>query len=160
MSPRALSDRPDYRDVGKLDDGLPNNRQEKIFRRKHAIIPRATQCDWMQATSFTVTPLYDLMKNELLKSKVIKTDDSRIKVQDRKVKKNMRKGKMTVYIGDDQHSYIVFDFSPDLSFDRNKKFLEGFNGFLQADAANGFDALFADGLITEVGCNAHSRRNF
>ncbi len=37
--------------VGKLDDGLPNYRQEKIFARHNVTIPRSTQSDWMQATA-------------------------------------------------------------------------------------------------------------
>jgi transposase len=77
--------------VGKLDDGLPNNRQEKIFARQNITIPRSTQSDWMQATARTLSLLYDRQKADLLKSKIIKTDDSSIKIQDRKHKNNIRK---------------------------------------------------------------------
>ena len=72
----------------------------------------------------------------------------------------MRKGKMTVYLGDKDHKSTVFDFSPDKSFAGNKEFLKDFTGYVQADAANGFDALFKDGSKIEVGCHAHSRRNY
>jgi transposase len=54
--------------VGKLDDGLPNNRQQKIFARNNVSIPRSTQCDWMQATANTLSLLYDLQKRELFRS--------------------------------------------------------------------------------------------
>jgi transposase len=146
--------------VGKLDDGLPNNRQEKIFARHNVTIPRSTQSDWMQATAQTLSLLYDLMKEDLLDSAIIKTDDSSIKIQDRKHKNNIRKGKMTTYIGDSRHPINMFDFSPDLSFDKNLEFLKEFTGIVQADAAGGFDALFEDGRRTEAGCNAHSRRKY
>lgn len=146
--------------VGKLDDGLPNNRQQKIFARENVVVPRSTQSDWMQATANTLSLLYDLQKQELLKSSIIKTDDSSIKVQDRKHKDNIRKGKITTYIGDPEHKVIMFDYSPDLSFDKNLEFLKDFRGIVQADAAGGFDALFEDGQRIEAGCSAHSRRKY
>src|SRR5438105_5285481 len=39
-------------------------------------------------------------------------------------------------------------------------FLQGWQGYLQADAYSGYDALFADGKIIEVGCFAHARRRY
>ena len=146
--------------VGKLDDGLPNNRQEKIFARHNVDLPRSTQSDWMQATADTLSLLYDLMKQDLLASAIIKTDDSSIKIQDRNHKNNIRKGKITTYIGDSAHPVNMFDFSPDLSFEKNLAFLADFAGIVQADAAGGFDALYLDGRRTEAGCNAHSRRKY
>jgi hypothetical protein len=146
--------------VGKLDDGLPNNRQQKIFARQNVTIPRSTQSDWMQATANTLSLLYDMQKQELLKSSIIKTDDSSIKIQDRKHKDNIRKGKITVYIGDSEHKVTMFDYSRALSFDKNLQFLDDYTGIVQADAAGGFDALFQDGKRTEAGCNAHGRRKF
>jgi len=145
--------------VGKLDDGLPNNRQEKIFARHNIRIPRSTQCDWMLATANTLSLLYSLMKKELLTSDIIKTDDSSIKIQDRKHKNNIRKGKITTYISA-QRNITMFDFSPDLSFDKNIEFLEDYKGTVQADAAGGFDALFKDEQRIEAGCHAHSRRRY
>lgn len=145
--------------VGKLDDGLPNNRQEKIFARHNIKIPRSTQSDWMQATANTLSLLYDLMKTELLTSDIIKTDDSSIKIQDRKHKNNIRKGKITTYISA-QRNITMFDFSPNLSFDKNLEFLKDFEGIVQADAAGGFDALYEDGKRIEAGCSAHSRRKY
>jgi transposase len=145
--------------VGKLDDGLPNNRQEKIFARHNVTIPRSTQSDWMQATANTLCLLYDLMKTELLTSDIIKTDDSSIKIQDRKHKDNIRKGKITTYVSA-HRNITMFDYSPDLSFDKNLEFLKDFKGIVQADAAGGFDALFEDGQRIEAGCHAHSRRKY
>jgi hypothetical protein len=40
------------------------------------------------------------------------------------------------------------------------KFLKGYEGYLQADAYPGYDILFEDGRIVEVGCWHHSRRKF
>jgi transposase len=146
--------------VGKLDDGLPNTRQQKIFARDNVVIPRSTQSDWMQSTANTLSLLYELQIQELLRSQIIKTDDSSIKIQDRKHKNNIRKGKITTYIGDPKHKVIVFDYSPNLSFDKNLDMLKDFCGTVQLDAAGGFDALFRDGRRIEAGCSAHSRRKY
>jgi transposase len=146
--------------VGKLDDGLPNNRQQKIFARHNVIIPRSTQCDWMQYTAGSLSLLYAGLSNELLKSDIVKTDDSSIKVQDRKHKNNIRKGKITTYVGGSEHKITMFDYSPNQTFNKNCEFLADFHGIVQADAANGFDALYADGKRTEAGCSAHSRRKY
>jgi len=144
----------------KCADGLPQYRQSKIMKREDAIIPRSTLCDWFQAGSLTLAPLYDRLKSHVLASKVVQTDDCPVKIQNRKARGSLRKGKMTVYRGDADHPVDVFDFSPDLSFLRNNQFLKDYSGYVQADAAGGFDSLFKNGLRTEVGCNAHSRRKY
>jgi len=147
--------------VDKFADALPNYRQTKRFRRENAIIPRQTQCDWIISASLTIEPLYELLKREVLSSKVVKTDDSWIKIQDRSLPSNMRKGKITSYVGDKRHPLNFFVFSPSCSFASNKDTLKDYKGFVQADAANGFDALFDEGSgRTEIGCNAHSRRKY
>jgi transposase len=146
--------------VDKLADGIPNYRQEKRYRREDAIIPRSTQCDWMIAIAHTVRPLYDLLSSQVLLSQIIQTDDSELKVQDRKHKRKMRKGKLSVCRGDRKHPYVIFRFSPTQSFARNIEFFKDFAGIVQADAARGFDALFRDGTKIEAGCSAHSRRRY
>src|SRR6195952_4439811 len=46
------------------------------------------------------------------------------------------------------------------SRDGPSQFLEGYRGFLQADAFSGYDGIYAGGRVIEVGCNAHARRKF
>lgn len=146
--------------VDKCEDGLPQHRQSKIYRREEAIIPRSTLCDWFLAGSLTLEPLYERAKRQLLQSRIIQTDDCPVKIQNRKKRGAMRKGKMTAYRGDATRPIVLFDYSPDLSFDRNKDFLAEYEGIVQADAAGGFDELFKDGSKTEAGCNAHARRRY
>jgi transposase len=147
--------------VDKFADALPNYRQAKRFRRQNVIIPRSTQCDWIIAGSLTIEPLYEQLMREVLSSKLVRTDDTWAKIQDRRLPGKMRKGKMTAYLGDENHPLNFFVFSPDLTFKTNKETLKDFKGYVQADAAGGFDALFQeDSGRTEIGCNAHARRKF
>ncbi|CAN5300170.1 IS66 family transposase [soil metagenome] len=154
--PRLLA----YICVAKLAYGLPLYRQSKILSRENVNIPRSTQCDWMLAAGLLLEQLVERMKLEIKKSKIVKTDDTEIKIQDRTRNGTLRKGKMTPYIGDTEHPFIIFDFSPDLSFARNTAFFEDYNGMIQCDAAGGFDQFFKSRSRIEVGCSAHSRRNF
>jgi transposase len=147
--------------VSKFLDGLPLYRIRKILQREGSLIPRSTLSDWVLSAAFTLEPLYDTLKRDLLKSKIIKTDDSPVKVQDRKLKGKMRKAKQTTYIGDKHHPVILFEYSPNQSFKKNNAFLKDFVGLVQADAHGGFDALFHEGSNKiELGCHVHARRKY
>src|SRR5262249_23950414 len=41
-----------------------------------------------------------------------------------------------------------------------EQFLEGYTGYLQADALAQYEGLFATGEVIHVACNAHARRRF
>jgi hypothetical protein len=54
----------------------------------------------------------------------------------------------------------VYDFSHDRSKQRPLDFLEGYKGYVHADAYSGYDELFRRESIIEVGCWVHARRKF
>jgi hypothetical protein len=65
-----------------------------------------------------------------------------------------------VQVGDADHPCLVYRYSPNREGRWPQQFLTGYTGFLQGDAYAGYDALFASGAVTEVGCWAHARRKF
>jgi hypothetical protein len=65
-----------------------------------------------------------------------------------------------VYVGDREHAATIYDYTPTHARDGPATFLQGFKGFLQADAANLYDGIYTTGKIVEVGCWAHGRRHF
>src|SRR3954454_13354613 len=71
--------------VAKWADHQPLHRQEKMFERDGIEISRKTMGGWMTQCAQLLDPLYQLMKKELLSSKVIGTDDTSVKVLDRKL---------------------------------------------------------------------------
>jgi hypothetical protein len=73
-----------------------------------------------------------------------------------------RTGRIWTYVGDDEHPYTVYDYTPTRSRDGPEAFLEEFRGYLQADAYSGYDHFYKEPErgITEVACWAHSRRRF
>ncbi len=145
--------------VSKYADHLPLARQEGILRRHGVDISRKTTCGWMMACADLLRPLYDRMKNEILSSKVIHTDDTTTPVRDPDRTKT-RTGRVWTYIGDVDHPYTVFDYTPTRKRDGPMEFLAGYQGYLQADAYAGYDAIYAPGDVIEVACWAHTRRKF
>ena len=146
--------------VAKWADHQPLHRQEKMFERHGITISRKTMGGWMAQCAELLDPLYQLMKKELLSSKVIGTDDTSVKVLDRKLS-FARTGRIWPYVGDVHHPVIVYDYTATRSRAGPAKFLEGYQGYLQADAYSVYDAFFKSARgMTEVGCWMHARRYF
>jgi transposase len=143
----------------KYADHIPLYRQERRLARQGVEIARSTLCDWMGGAAKVLEPLYDLMKTLILLCGTIHTDDTSVKVRDseRKIKAT---GRLWIYWGDFRYPFNVFDFTMSRSRDGPSQFLEGYRGFLQADAFGGYDGIYAGGRVIEVGCNAHARRKF
>jgi transposase len=144
--------------VAKWADHQPLHRQEKMFERHGIDISRKTMGGWMAQCAELLDPLYQHMKKELLGSKVIGTDDTSVKVLDRKLS-FARIGRIWPYVGDARHPVIVYDYTPTRGRAGPAKFLEGYTGYLQADAYSVYDAFFKPGRgLVEVGCWMHARR--
>lgn len=149
-----------YVATSKYADHLPLNRLEGIFKRDGTSISRSTMCDWMAGTARCLLPIYERMKELVRSSKVIWTDDTPMKLQDRDHERNIRTGRVWVYIGDAVNPLTVFDFTDSRKRDGPVSFLGNFRGFLQADAFSGYDCIIAGGQVKEVACWAHARRKF
>jgi transposase len=145
--------------VSKYGDHLPLHRQEEIFQRQGVELSRQTMCGWMRQSAELVTPLCELMKQRVLDSKAVQTDDTPVPVLDPALPRT-RTGRIWTYVG--HHPYTVYDYTPDRSGDGPDAFLKPFHGFLQADAYSGYDHLYTDPErgIVEVACWAHARRKF
>ncbi len=147
--------------VSKMADHLPLHRQEKMFERHGVDISRKSMCGWLAQSAGLLNPLYLAAKKVLFESKAIGTDDTGVKVVDRKLP-FARTGRLWPYYGDADHPVILYDYTPTRERAGPEKFLAGYRGYLQADAYGGYDAFFKDparGLI-EVACWAHTRRYF
>jgi transposase len=143
--------------TSKCADHLPLYRLMEIFERHGVHIADSTMCGWIENSAELVAPLALLMKQRAKQSKVIKTDETRVPVQE---KKQCKKGRMWAYLGDPFNPYIIFEYTPDRTNQWPVAWLKGFGGFLQADAYSGYDAIYQVGTVIEVGCWAHGRRYF
>ena len=145
--------------TSKYVDHLPLHRQEAILARHGVELARSTLADWMEASAELLTPLYKLMLAEVLKSRVVQTDETRVPVLD-PGRKQTKPGRLWVFVGDRDHPHTVYDYTATKARDGPAAILKNYRGFLQADAANVFDGLYRPGDIVEVACWAHARRYF
>jgi transposase len=143
--------------TSKYADHLPLHRQQGIFRRHEVDIHRSTMCDWVRDCAHLLSPIVHYMKQLILQAKIVNTDDTPVPVLDDS-RTQTRKGYLWAYIGD--RCTVVFDYTPNHSRDGPVAFLDGYGGYVQADAYKGYDAFFEMGKATEVGCWAHTRRKF
>jgi hypothetical protein len=124
-------------------------------------LPRSTLCDWVAQVADLLRPITDAMGRAMLGAHRIHTDDTGIPIL---AKGRTQKGHVWTYIPDDEH--VIFRFTSRRKSDGPREFLRGYKGYVQADAANLYDRLYAessdseDGGAIEVGCWAHARRRF
>ncbi|MCP4204514.1 MAG: IS66 family transposase [bacterium] len=143
--------------VAKYGDHLPLYRQEQIFERHGIDIARSTMCGWTMATGSLLRGIYLEMKHSLVKQPYLQADETTIRVQ------GLKKGKMhTGYLWGYGVPWgeVVYDFALDRSHRNPLKFLEDFEGRLQADGYDGYNAIVRakNGRVTRLGCWAHVRR--
>jgi transposase len=148
--------------ASKYADHLPLHRLERILGRHGIQLSRSTMCDWMAHVADLLNPVVALMAQLVRQSKAMHTDATKMPYLDPEFPGQTRSGQMWDYVGDRDHPFDIFDFCRDHSAAGIDAFLKDhhYRGYLNADALNVYDHLFASGSIIEVGCWAHCRRNF
>lgn len=141
--------------LSKYGDYLPLYRLEDILSRSGILLRRSTLCGWVATAADLVRPLYDQMCQRVLRSQVIHTDDTGIKML---AEGQCQSCKFWTYVGDSENPYVVYEFSLTREGKNPTRFLEQFTGYLQADAFSGYDQVYAHGQVTEVACMTHCRR--
>jgi transposase len=143
--------------TSKYGDHLPLHRLEAIFQRHGVTLARSTLCDWVGECATLLTPLVQEMQRQVLQSPKVNTDDTPLTARNGSGKEK-HKGYLWAYIGLGHN--VVFDYTSGHSREGPLRFLGDYAGYVQADAYNGYDALFAKGHAIEVACWAHTRRKF
>jgi len=145
--------------VSKYQEHLPLNRLIEIYGRGGLETSSSTLCGWVSAVAREVEPIVERIWEKAFTSVELQTDGSGLKVLDRDSPGGVRRGTMWCSVGD--RRYVVFRFAPDGSGEKGPwSYLEGRQGYVQADASNVFDRVFDQehSQATEVGCLAHARR--
>jgi transposase len=146
--------------VSKFADHLPLYRQDNIFEREGVTIPRATQSSWLMQVYENISPLEAAFRQTIFESDVLFTDDTSVPLQVKGHGK-LKKARLWAYVrGGSGPPLVVYVFSIDRTKKRPLDYLEGYQGYIHADAYSGYDELFKKEGIIEVGCWAHARRKF
>ena len=147
--------------VSKYADHLPLYRQSQIIARQDIDIARTTLCGWVARSAALLAPLVERMTREVLRAHKLHTDDTPVPVLDPGRGKT-KQGRLWVYVrtGGTDPPAVVYDYTPTRAQRGPQTFLADFDGYLQADAFPGYEALYASGRIHEVACWMHARRKF
>ena len=151
-----------YLIVSKYVDHLPLNRLEGILKRYGVTLPRSTQCEWLMRCAQLLKPLTQRMREDLLKSPQVFTDDTILPLQnDLQTRDQLIKARLWVYATQRKTGppIILYDFTRTRKKSGPHTFLKDYRGYIQADAYSGYDGLYANGA-QEVACMAHCRRYF
>ena len=156
--------------VSTFVDHLPLYRQESIFKRHGVELPRSTLCEWKLGSGELLAVLRAPLIAHTLSAPRLHSDDTTMPliVGGRGSTKTAR---LWGYLGAGarrneagewvEHSAsVVFEFTESRESMHPIKFLKHYEGYLQADAYSGYDALYRTGRIIEVGCWAHCRRKY
>ena len=147
----------------KYVNGMPLARQEREFARYDLDLSTKTMANWIiQCADRYLQPLYDLMKEELLRSKYLHGDETRIQVIDEPDQKGSTQNWMWVYLTDESSGspqMVLFQYERTRAGYHPKEFLGNlFEGYFTCDGYQAYHSL--PNGITVTGCMAHARRRF
>ena len=146
--------------VAKYLDHLPLYRQESMFARWGAEIPRSTLCEWIRIAADWLEPVYKAMLRRLLDGDYVQADETPIKCQDPD-QPGLGIFQGYLWVVTRPGADVCFDWRASRRHAEATTLLKGFTGVLQADGYAAYDALAAErpaGEITRLGCWAHARR--
>jgi transposase len=153
MWPRFMADPSAIANIiiSKYGDILPLHRQETISAREGFALPRSTQCGWLTEAYQVTYRIVEAMATEALRSAFcIATDATGAPV---KGAAGCEKWHVFVFAADRDH--VFFRYTDVHSSANVSTMLEGFHGYVLADAAKIYDALYEPGDMVEVACWYH-----
>ena len=147
--------------TAKFEDALPFYRQEKIFARLGVEIPRPTMCGWAVKVAEQCRPLLSMLQDEIRCGPLVNIDETPVQVMNEPGRSNTSQSYMWVFRGGaPDKPILIYQYHPTRSGQVPGEFLKGYQGYIQTDGYNGYDALGRRPGIYHVGCWAHARRKF
>lgn len=143
--------------VDKYAYGLPFDRQTRIFASFGFLVSVTTLCSWTRQISWLFELIADMIQIETFQSDLVQFDESRIKVRNLSLEKNLRRSHMWFYCGPTGAIYCKITDSN--GGEHAEEVFGEFEGHFQCDGASTFDRLDTS-TRTRLGCWAHARRKF
>ncbi len=142
----------------KYSVGLPLYALEKHFQKHGVVIPRQNMCNWILSSGKYLEPIYNIMKEDLLKYPVIHADETFTQCLNEEGKPATSTSYMFVYRSPKwTDSIVLYDYEDSRKGDNPKEFLDGYSGYLTTDAYAGYNKVKG---ITRTMCNVHALRKF
>lgn len=148
--------------TAKYADHNPLHRQEEILGRIGCDLPRATLASWMIKCGELVTPLINLMRDQLLEAPLVFCDETAVQVLKGTGKKPTSKSYMWVQAkwGGIGQRIVLYNYETSRKGAVAAKLFEGYRGYVQTDGYEGYSRLQSIEGITLVGDWVHVRRAF
>ena len=146
----------------KYFSALPLYRQERDFKQLGLRISRQSMANWVVIAAHKwLSPIYERLRSELLRNHILHADETTIQVLAEEGRTAQQKSYMWVYATGchAQKQAVLFEYQPTRHAKHPLSFLEGFSGYLHADAYGGYRCLEEKGVAI-IGCWAHARRKF
>lgn len=151
----------------KFGQHQPLNRQAQRFAHEGLDISLSTLADQVGAATYSLMPLFELLREHVLAAERLHGDDTTVPVL---AKGKTITGRLWVNLRDDRPfagdaaPAALFVYSRDRRSIHPQEQLAGFSGILQADAYTGYNRLFDKGRepgpVTSAYCWSHGRRKF
>lgn len=139
--------------------GIPLYRQEQQWERMDFELSRQTMANWMIKGAAWLTPLYDRLHCLLINRDIVHADETTLQVLKEEGRSAQTDSYMWLYrTGREGPPIVLYDYQTTRAGAHPKAFLEGFEGYLNADGFSGYDVL--PGKIVLAGCWSHARRKF
>jgi transposase len=145
--------------------GFNRRRQSATYAREGIEIDTSTLADWAGGCVVTIDPVLALLKAHVLRGERIHADSTTVPVL---AKGKTATGRLWTYVRDDrpfggkEPPAAFFEYSRNRAGVHPQKHLAGWTGIMQADANDGYNALYEatwkPAPIKEAACWAHWRR--
>lgn len=149
--------------VAKYADHLPLYRQEAIYARAGAPIPRSTLAQWVGSCGVQLQPLVDALRQEVLEHSVIHADETPVQMLKPASQRDGKTHRAYLWAYSpgrhEQMKAVVYDFCESRAGKHAAIFLERWSGTLLVDDYAGYKQLMGQ-KVQEAGCWAHARRKF
>ena len=159
--------------VGKLVDGLPLHRIQRLFARHGLDLPVQTLNRW-EGFGYTLgRPVIDAIRDGVLGADSINLDDTGLRVREREGQPGISRGHVWVLVG--RHydpdgdlsqtlELVYYFYAPTWEAKYPEELLQGCTAVLQGDAYRGYDRISEPkgGEVKNLlaGCAMHARRPF
>ncbi len=139
----------------------PFYRQRQQFEQLYQVkLAKSTVNDWFRGVCTLLEPLYNRLKQKVLKSDYLQADETPLSVQDKQKSGKTHRGYQWVYHAP-LEGLVLFDYHKGRGKDGPKAILSRFKGKLQTDGYAVYDQLVKRYKNIElIGCMAHARRYF
>lgn len=145
--------------LGKYEYHLPFYRQVKQFHHLGVKIPSNTLSGWFKPTCELLTPLYKILKDEVLNTDYIQVDETTLPVINKE--SHYAKKEYLWMVRSVMKKLVFFHYDDgSRSADTAYSLLKSYDGYLQSDGYGAYNIFKENDRVCLVACMAHIRRRY